>query len=84
MLIYFVKFHDLVPENIGLIRDVAAESRVRHYLKLLSLKRLSSTGLVNQSWTLAKSMEKSLDTCMQFANTAYSAQYPIKTTYYEQ
>ena len=34
MLTYFVNFHDLVPENIGLIRDGAAESCVRHYLKL--------------------------------------------------
>ena len=35
MLIYLVNFHDLVPENIGLIRDGAVDSCVRHCLKVL-------------------------------------------------
>ena len=58
-----LEFHDLAAEDRGLISDGAAEKGVQHYVKLLDYKHLSSTGLLNQSWTLTKSMEKSLDTC---------------------
>ena len=43
-------------------------------------KNLSSTGLLNQTWTLTKSMEKSLDTCN---SRILLLALNIKTTYYE-
>ena len=76
-----LEFHDLVAEDKGLISDGATESGGRHYLRLLDETHLSSTALLNQSWTLTKSMEKSLDTCnSRILLTAFN----IKTTYYEQ
>ena len=75
-----LEFHDRVAEDRRLISVSTAESGVQHYVKLLDDKHLSSTGLLNQSWTLTKSMEKSLDTCN---SRILLIALNTKTTYYE-
>ena len=66
--------NDLVAQDIGLISNGAAESGVRHCLKLSGLKKSVEHWLVEPNLDPDKEHGE-IFRYMQLANTAYSAQY---------